>query len=113
MRQWMWIVVGLIGAGWGVFAGRTENPSVHANQAVPQISAATGLITHVQELEGRHTRVVVIDPQRSVMGVYDIGREDGEIQLRSIRNLNADLQMLEFNSASPSPADIQKSIQRQ
>ncbi len=75
--------------------------------------ASNGLITHVQESEGRATRVIIIDPQLRSMGVYDISQDHGEIQLKSIRNLNADLQMLEFNSGGISPEDIQKAIQRQ
>ena len=73
----------------------------------------TGLITHVQDVEGRPLRVIIIDPALRVMGVYDIAKDTGEIQPKSVRNISADLRMLEFNSSSPSPAEIQKTLDRQ
>jgi hypothetical protein len=79
---------------------------------VPAANAATGLITHVQELDGKLLRLIVIDPAQRVMGVYEITRDTGEIQPKSIRNFHADLQMLEFNGGLPSPADIQKTLER-
>lgn len=74
--------------------------------------ASGGLITHVQELDGKQLRVVVIDPASRVLGVYDLGRDNGDIKLRSIRNLNADLQMTHFNSEEPSPVDIRKMLEQ-
>ena len=79
---------------------------------IPTGMPGAGLITHVQDVDGRPLRVIVIDPAARVMGVYDISRDTGEIQLKSIRDLSADLQMLEFNSGAPSPADIKNSIKR-
>jgi hypothetical protein len=79
---------------------------------LPAGNAGLGLITHVQELDGKLLRVIMIDPAQRVMGVYEITRETGEIQPKSIRNFHADLQMLEYNSGAPSPADIQKTIER-
>jgi hypothetical protein len=86
--------------------------TVVAAPILPAGNVATGLITHVQELDGKLLRVVVIDPTQRVMGVYEIARETGEIQPKSIRNFHADFQMLEYNSGAPSPADIQKTLER-
>jgi hypothetical protein len=110
MRQWICLVVvalglGLVASGWQMSSG-----AALAAQFSP--SATTGLITHVQDVDGKALRVIVIDPTLRVMSVYDISRETGEIQPKSIRNLNADMQMLEFNSGAPSPADIQKTLER-
>lgn len=112
MRQWICLAVvalaiGLLANGWQV-----RRDTAFAAPIMPSGLASMGLITHVQELEGKLLRVVVIDPSQRVMGVYDISRETGEIQPKSIRNFNADLQMLEFNSGGPSPAEIQSSLQR-
>lgn len=75
--------------------------------------ASDGLITHIVESEGRPTRAIIIDPRLKVMGVYDISRDSGEIELKSVRRLTADLQMLEFNNAGTSVEDIQKALERQ
>lgn len=110
MRQkFGWLVVAL-GLALLTSAWQSERETALAAQFSP--TASTGLITHVQDVDGKVMRVIVIDPGMRVMGVYDVKRDTGEIQPRSIRNLNADLQMLEFNSGAPSPADIQKTLER-
>lgn len=50
--------------------------------------------------------LTVIDPRQRVMSVYHIARADGKIELRSVRNIHWDLQMLEFNCESPLPREI-------
>ncbi len=75
--------------------------------------ASNGLFAHILESEGRATRAIVIDPRLQVMGVYDISRDSGEIELKSVRSLSADLQMLEFNNTGTSVEDVQKALERQ
>ncbi|TWU27325.1 hypothetical protein Pla144_20970 [Bythopirellula polymerisocia] len=112
--MWQRIGVGFstLGFGWLVVAMLWNWQPVNAASLQPTGLAGAGLITHVQDVDGRPLRVIVIDPAARVMGVYDISRDTGEIQLKSIRDLSADLQMLEFNSGAPSPADIKNSIKR-
>ena len=76
-------------------------------------SGATGLITYVQENEGRPTRVIVIDQRRQTMCVYDVPADSGEIQPKSFRNLSWDFQMEHFNTGKPLPEAIRKGLQRQ
>jgi hypothetical protein len=112
MRQW--IVLAVVALGLGLLANGWQ--SGHETAFAAPLNAglgSTGLITHVQELDNKLLRVVMIDPAQRVMGVYDISRDTGEIQPRSIRNFNADLQMLQFNSDTLSPADIQNTLERQ
>lgn len=97
----------------GLVIAGAINESHETAVAAPMAPAgfgSSGLITHVQQLEGRILRVIVIDPAQRVMGVYDVVRDDGEIKLRSIRNLNADLQMMQFNSDDLSPTEIQQRL---
>jgi hypothetical protein len=112
MRQWICLAV--VALGLGLLANDWQgNPdAAFAAPLLPAGVGSTGLITHVQELDGKMLRVVVIDPAQRVMGIYDISGDTGEIQPKSIRNFNADLQMLEFNSGAPSPADIQNTLNR-
>jgi hypothetical protein len=112
MRQWMMLAA--VAAGLGLLAsfGQENRDAALAAPIAPTGLTASGLQTHVQELEGKQLRVVVIDPAMHVMSVYDIGRDTGYIQLKSIRNISADLQTLEFNSDDPSPDYIKQSLQR-
>jgi hypothetical protein len=112
MRQWMLGLLGLAAVALLLMEGRVEPHQAWAGQVVPPSISGAGLVTHVQVSDGQPTRVIVIDPQQKVMGVYDVSRDKGEIQLKSVRSLGPDMQMLEFNSGSPSPADIQKLLQR-
>lgn len=72
-----------------------------------------GLITYVQSHETRPTEVIVIDPESRAMGVYHIGRDKGEIQLKSVRQFAWDLGMTDYNSSSPLPEEIRKGLERQ
>src|SRR5690348_16528053 len=51
------------------------------------------------EAEGRQ-QITVIDPKQKVMAVYHVDRTTGAISLRSVRNLQCDLQIEDFNSAN-------------
>lgn len=110
-----WYVAAFVGLATGLLAWRADPQAAMAGQVSASLlsrggSTSGGLITHVLDLEGRKTRVIVIDPQTQVIGVYDLGQENGEIQLKSIRRVRADLQMIEFNSGEPSPEDIQNRL---
>lgn len=113
--MWQRICVATIMGGLVLWFWGSHVPEDRALAAplAPAPFGTGGLITHVQELEGKLLRIVVVDPNHRVMGVYDLGRENGEIKLRSIRNLNADLQMNQYNSEEPSPADIKKMLDQQ
>lgn len=52
-------------------------------------------------------QVVVVDDQRSTMAVYKIDPQDGHIQLTSVRAMNYDLQMQQFNTETPLPSELQ------
>ncbi len=112
MRQWIGLAVVALGLGLLTNGWQASRETALAAPLTAGMGSG-GLITHVQELDGKLLRVVLIDPVQRVMGVYDISRETGEILPRSIRNFNADLQMLQFNSDTLSPADIQNTLERQ
>ncbi len=102
-------VVGLVS---GMFAWWAQiRPA--AAEPWPAAALSDGLITHVQQSEGRPTRVIVVDPRTRVMAVYDLARDSGVIQLKSVRNLSADLKMTYWNSDGLTPNNIQKQIDRQ
>jgi hypothetical protein len=63
------------------------------------------LLALSMDVEGRQ-QVTVVDPRRQVMAVYHIDRNTGGINLRSVRNVQWDLVMEDFNSGSPTPREI-------
>ncbi len=83
-------------------------------QGLPQGSAGGGaeLITHFLPVEGQATQLTLVDPTRRVLAVYHIARDTGAVQLRSVRNIDGDLQLDEYNGAAPFPKDIRNQLQR-
>jgi len=97
-------------AGWCCWNADAE--LAWANPSVAPGFGTSGWISHFQEIEGRPSRVILIDPQTKVMGVYEINPKSGGITFKSSRNLSYDLQMLSFNSEDPSPEEIKKILDR-
>jgi len=58
-----------------------------------------------------HQLMTLVDARRRVMSVYQIDRNSGEIRLKSVRNVDWDLQLDEFNGTNPSPREIQTLLQ--
>ena len=50
--------------------------------------------------------VTVIDPRQRSMSVYHVELSTGEITLKSVRNIQWDLQMMDFNGTNPLPKEI-------
>lgn len=50
---------------------------------------------------------LIFDPVRQVFAVYHVDSASGQIMLKSVRNLSADLRLEQFNSGAPAPKDIQ------
>jgi len=55
--------------------------------------------------DGRQ-QITLIDPRQRVMAVYHVDRASGALQLKSVRNVQWDLMIEDYNSASPAPRDI-------
>jgi hypothetical protein len=55
--------------------------------------------------DGRQ-QITIVDPRQRVMAVYHVDRASGALQLKSVRNLQWDLMIEDYNSASPAPRDI-------
>lgn len=76
-------------------------------------SGSTGeLITLTTSLGEHRQQLTVIDPRARVVGIYHIDNTTGEIALKSVRNFHWDLQMSEFNAASPLPREIRSLLEQ-
>ena len=61
--------------------------------------------------QGQPTQqVTIIDPKTRVMGVYHVNTATGEIELKSVRKFDWDLQMEEFNATGPLPREVRSQI---
>ena len=104
------ILMALLGLGMVMASSVAwDGPVGGAGDAVPLPAsrvAARDLISLVTAADEGGQQLVLIDSRMRVMAVYHIGRESGEVTLKSVRNFKWDLQMLEFNGTSPRPQEI-------
>jgi hypothetical protein len=114
----------LVSAGLVVlFVGASPSGEVHAQRfAEPRAaghdaSQSAELITlsaTASDESGKSVQqVTIIDPKSRVMAVYHVaaGQEkSGEIELKSVRKFDWDLQMEEFNATNPLPREVRSQI---
>ncbi len=55
--------------------------------------------------DGRQ-QITVVDPRQRVLAVYHVDRASGALQLKSVRNVQWDLTIEDYNSGSPAPREI-------
>lgn len=77
----------------------------------PSNAAATG--THLMStatLSNGSQQVVLIDPTKMTLVVYHVEPTKGDVQLKSVRKIDADFALEEFNLSEPTPSTIRKNI---
>lgn len=95
-------VIGLVTASFRAVAQPTSAPAG---------GAVAGLQSHLVTVEGQPT-LVVVDPARAVLGVYHVHPSSGALQLKSVRNVSWDLQMLEYNGGKPLVDEVRSGLPR-
>ena len=83
----------------------TQPERVHS-QSQSQF-APSNLQVHSNLLPTGTQQVVVVNSQNTTMAVYQIDPTHGHIQLTSVRDLNFDLRMQQFNTETPLPSELQ------
>ena len=101
------LVVVAVGLGWSAGA----QPHI-VGEATTAHTNWSGLITHFSTQEGGATTVTVIDPQKRVMTVYHVGGDSGQIQLKSVRPLQWDMEMNGYNTGKPLPSEVRAGLER-
>jgi hypothetical protein len=101
-----WLAVGFAGC-LAFLALASVYPQAQAQRPVSQADRGQPgeLLALSMDVEGRQ-QVTVVDPRRQVLAVYHIDRNTGAIALRSVRNVQWDLVMEDFNSGAPTPREI-------
>jgi hypothetical protein len=78
-----------------------------AQRPGPTQSESNGGLIALSMPSGAERQVVtVIDPRQRSMSVYHVELATGEITLKSVRNIQWDLQMMDFNGTNPLPKEI-------
>jgi len=62
--------------------------------------------------EGPFQQVTIIDPSQKAICVYHINMGTGQIELKSARKIEWDLQLIFLNSKKPLPQDVQAILQQ-
>jgi len=55
-------------------------------------------------------QIVLVDPDRQTIAVYHIDPDKGDTQLKSVRKIDADFALEEFNLSEPTPTTIRKNL---
>lgn len=83
-------------------------PRAPTKCAATQVSATPNLIVTSTVIEGKQ-QLTLIDPNTRAISVYHISG-DGRLTLRSVRDAQWDMQIDDYNGASPSPREIRALI---
>lgn len=105
------LILGVVGIGGIVFAQRAGvGPSWQTPSAVTAGVATQGLTAVATNVEGRYQQLILVDPVQRAIAVYHVKLDSGQIELKSVRNVNWDLQLVEFNGQRPLPQEIQSVV---
>jgi len=105
----------LIGAGvMMAAAGATqERDALFAQRIGPYrpTEARSELIALATVVGEKYQQVTVIDPKQKVMGVYHIDLGSGAIELKCVRQIHWDLQIVDYNGKGLLPREIQSQLE--
>jgi hypothetical protein len=91
-----------------VIGGAAAVPQAQAQRPVAQerVVASPDLVALSYDGGDGRQQITVVDPKQRVMAVYHVDRATGALALKSVRNLNWDLMIEDFNSGAPTPREI-------
>jgi len=113
-----WVLGTLVGVGLVTAVALAEQRGDMFGQrptaAVPAPAATAGaeLIVVPASIGEKAQMVTVIDPRQRVLSVYHIDLVTGKIALKSVRNIQWDLQMAYLNNESPLPQEIRSLLEQ-
>lgn len=95
----------------GVTGWLAVDQPVYGRTSTLQPGLGSGLIVLDTPASSGH-RLIVVDPNSRALAVYHIDDESGRVELRSVRNIQWDLQMPDFNGAAPLPREIRDLLEQ-
>jgi hypothetical protein len=105
-------VVGLVMAAIAVGQQRGDVFAQRATPTptIPTAVAGTELIVAPALWADKVQMLTVVDPRQRVVAVYQIELATGKIALKSVRNIQWDLQLNDMNTEAPLPQQIQSML---
>ena len=101
--------VGLVTAAVAVAEQRNE---VFRQPTTPKAATGSELIVVPVSLGNERQMLTVVDPRQRVLSVYHIDLATGKIALKSVRNIQWDLQITSLNNESPLPQEIRSQLEQ-
>ncbi len=74
-------------------------------------SASPGLVTIASPPQDGLQMFTVVDPATRAMAVYHVDLKSGQTTLMSVRNLQWDLQLEDYNSVAPKAREVRIQVQ--
>ena len=110
MRGWMsglllglvLLVVGVVGLADGQGPRSMNQDRVSHDR----VASSPDLLALSHDGGDGRQQITLVDPRQRVMAVYHVERTTGALQLKSVRNLQWDLLIEDYNSGTPAPRDI-------
>jgi hypothetical protein len=100
-------LAGVLFVATGVIAfaqnGGAQIPAAAARQSA---GASDGLIALSETVDRSFQQVTIIDPRTQTMCVYHIEFSSGQISLRSVRKIQWDLRMTDYNGTKPLAQEV-------
>jgi len=109
MRGWIGgMILGLAALAIGIvgFADAQSPRASSHDRAIQGAAGSPDLLALSHDSGDGRQQITLIDPRQRVMAVYHVDRASGALQLKSVRNVQWDLMIEDYNSASPAPRDI-------
>jgi hypothetical protein len=106
------VIGSLVSAGLLILAagGFSESREAFAQRHVGQEPSAGSDLIAFTTAAGDSQQITIIDPTRRVMTVYHVDGE-GRIALKSARQIDWDLKLMQLNSAAPLPQEVRSMVQ--
>jgi hypothetical protein len=90
----------------GLADAQAPKAASHERAAQDRSAGSPDLLALSHDGADGRQQVTIVDPRQRVMAVYHIDRVSGALQLKSVRNLQWDLMIEDYNSGTPAPRDI-------
>jgi hypothetical protein len=104
MRIAAWLLVLALASGiWFAMLPMAEGQRPNWQQ---DRVASEGLTALSFDLGDGRQQITLLDPKSRSLAVYHLDRATGAVALKSVRQVQWDLQMDDFNTASPTPREI-------
>jgi hypothetical protein len=106
-----------VGLVWAAVAVAEQRGEVFAQRTTPAVSAPSAavgseLIVVPTSLGEKGQMLTVVDPRQKVLSVYHIDLATGKITLKSVRNIQLDLQVPYYNNEIPLPNEIRSWLEQ-